>query len=197
MRRKCHWRVAHRWNSALKYSRSATEFKVTELGFTAFLFLFFFSLVWCRWSAFPIPWHSITKILDSASKSLIKTIHWSLYASRGCLLGVCWRSLPGGGFLVSRSWTFSGPNVIYLYPDCRYLLYKSAFAFKNLAILKVSYYCPPKGQLWLELFKIVMWNKPDSLRSKTALGQFRAWWVWLFSKMQKIFWDNNTCTHEG
>jgi len=39
--------------------------------------------------------------------------------NRGCLLGVCWRSLPGGGFLVSRSWTFSGPNVIYLYPDCR------------------------------------------------------------------------------
>ena len=39
---------------------------------------------------------------------------------RGSLLGVCWRSLPGGGFLVSRSWTFSGPNVIYLYPDCRF-----------------------------------------------------------------------------
>jgi len=38
---------------------------------------------------------------------------------RGFLVGVCWRSLPGGGFLISPSWTFTGPGVIYLYPDCR------------------------------------------------------------------------------
>ena len=38
---------------------------------------------------------------------------------RGCLLGVCWRSLPGGGFLISDSWDFSGPGVVFLYPDCR------------------------------------------------------------------------------
>merc|ERR1719239_2013676 len=31
------------------------------------------------------------------------------------------------------------------------------------------------GQLWLELFKIVMWNKLDSRRSKTVQGQSRAW----------------------
>jgi len=39
--------------------------------------------------------------------------------SEGFLVGVCWRSLPGGGFLVSRSWEFSDTNMIYLYPDCR------------------------------------------------------------------------------
>ena len=53
------------------------------------------------------------------------------YNLRGCLLGVCWRSLPGGGFLVSRSWTFSGPNVIYLYPDCRFFIYNSYHILKQ------------------------------------------------------------------
>lgn len=38
---------------------------------------------------------------------------------RGTLLGVCWKSLPGGGFLVSKSWNFSDPHSLYLYPDCR------------------------------------------------------------------------------
>ena len=38
---------------------------------------------------------------------------------RGTLVGVCWRSLPGGSFLISRSWDFSDSNMIYLYPDCR------------------------------------------------------------------------------
>ena len=33
--------------------------------------------------------------------------------------GVCWKSLPGGGFLVSKSWNFSDPHSLYLYPDCR------------------------------------------------------------------------------
>ena len=33
--------------------------------------------------------------------------------------GVCWKSLPGGGFLVSKSWSFSDPTSMYLYPDCR------------------------------------------------------------------------------
>ena len=33
--------------------------------------------------------------------------------------GVCWKSLPGGGFLVSKSWSFSDPRSLYLYPDCR------------------------------------------------------------------------------
>jgi len=37
----------------------------------------------------------------------------------GVLQGVCWKSLPGGGFLISQSWTFSGDSLIYLYPDCR------------------------------------------------------------------------------
>ena len=35
------------------------------------------------------------------------------------VLGVCWKSLPGGGFLVSKSWNFSDPHSLYLYPDCR------------------------------------------------------------------------------
>jgi len=39
--------------------------------------------------------------------------------NHGTLVGVCWRSLPGGGFLVSRSWSFTDNNMIYLYPDCR------------------------------------------------------------------------------
>jgi len=39
--------------------------------------------------------------------------------SHGTMVGVCWRSLPGGGFLISQSWDFSGPGMIYLYPDCR------------------------------------------------------------------------------
>jgi len=39
--------------------------------------------------------------------------------SHGTMVGVCWRSLPGGGFLISQSWDFSGSNIIYLYPDCR------------------------------------------------------------------------------
>jgi len=38
---------------------------------------------------------------------------------RGIMLGVCWKSLPGGGFLISRSWDFSDSSMIYLYPDCR------------------------------------------------------------------------------
>eukprot|EP00092_Neocalanus_flemingeri_P101392 GFUD01129637.1.p1 GENE.GFUD01129637.1~~GFUD01129637.1.p1 ORF type:complete len:350 (-),score=82.60 GFUD01129637.1:81-1130(-) len=38
---------------------------------------------------------------------------------RGTLVGLCWKSLPGGGFLISRSWDFSDSNMIYLYPDCR------------------------------------------------------------------------------
>lgn len=38
---------------------------------------------------------------------------------RGTLVGLCWKSLPGGGFLISRSWDFSDNNMIYLYPDCR------------------------------------------------------------------------------
>ena len=33
--------------------------------------------------------------------------------------GVCWKSLPGGGFLISKSWDFSDSSMIYLYPDCR------------------------------------------------------------------------------
>ena len=32
---------------------------------------------------------------------------------------MCWKSLPGGGFLVSKSWSFSDPHSLYLYPDCR------------------------------------------------------------------------------
>merc|ERR1719348_2706367 len=36
---------------------------------------------------------------------------------RGTLVGVCWRSLPGGGFLISRAWDFTEENLIYLYPD--------------------------------------------------------------------------------
>ena len=106
-----------RWNSAVNYSRSATGFKVTELGFTAF-FPSFFLCVWWRWSAFHIPRNSIRKTKEQ-----------NPYFSRGCLLGVCWRSLPGGGFLVSRSWTFSGPNVIYLYPDCRFGFLRSFCPF--------------------------------------------------------------------
>jgi len=39
--------------------------------------------------------------------------------NRGSLIGVCWRSLPGGGFLISPSWDFTGSGVIFLYPDCR------------------------------------------------------------------------------
>lgn len=38
---------------------------------------------------------------------------------RGTMLGVCWKSLPGGGFLISKSWDFSDSSMIYLYPDCR------------------------------------------------------------------------------
>lgn len=38
---------------------------------------------------------------------------------RGLMLGVCWKSLPGGGFLISKSLDFSDSNMIYLYPDCR------------------------------------------------------------------------------
>ena len=38
---------------------------------------------------------------------------------RGVVHGVCWRSLPGGGFLVSPDHKFSGPSVTFLYPDCR------------------------------------------------------------------------------
>merc|ERR1719397_1377609 len=38
---------------------------------------------------------------------------------RGRLVGVCWKSLPGGGFLISRSWQFTHPGMVYLYPDCR------------------------------------------------------------------------------
>ena len=33
--------------------------------------------------------------------------------------GVCWKSLPGGGFLISKSLDFSDSNMLYLYPDCR------------------------------------------------------------------------------
>ena len=82
--------------------------------------------VWWRWSAFRIPWNCITK----TNGHYLCWLKWT----RGCLLGVCWRSLPGGGFLVSRSWTFSGPNVIYLYPDCRYPSYKDDLSFKDLSI---------------------------------------------------------------
>ena len=32
---------------------------------------------------------------------------------------MCWKSLPGGGFLVSKSWSFTDPHSLYLYPDCR------------------------------------------------------------------------------
>merc|ERR1712106_384762 len=39
--------------------------------------------------------------------------------SHGVLQGVCWKSLPGGGFLISKSWKFSDDGLIYLYPDCR------------------------------------------------------------------------------
>ena len=39
--------------------------------------------------------------------------------SSNLVLGVCWKSLPGGGFLVSKSWNFSDPHSLYLYPDCR------------------------------------------------------------------------------
>jgi len=38
---------------------------------------------------------------------------------RGVVHGVCWRSLPGGGFLVSPDYKFSGSDVVFLYPDCR------------------------------------------------------------------------------
>ena len=64
-------------------------------------------------------------IINNYQHQLISQLINKTYNLRGCLLGVCWRSLPGGGFLVSRSWTFSGPNVIYLYPDCRFFLYNS------------------------------------------------------------------------
>ncbi|XP_023322361.1 histone-lysine N-methyltransferase SETD7 isoform X2 [Eurytemora carolleeae] len=37
----------------------------------------------------------------------------------GKLLGVCWKSVPGGGFMISSNVVFSGPGTIYLYPDCR------------------------------------------------------------------------------
>ena len=74
------------------------------------------------------------------------------YNLRGCLLGVCWRSLPGGGFLVSRSWTFSGPNVIYLYPDCRFFIYNS-YHITETAFKQSTYY---ELQLWLTFSKILI-----------------------------------------
>ena len=52
--------VLHWWNSALSYSRSATELKVVELKFTE-SYSSFFSPVWWEWSAFLIPWISVTK----------------------------------------------------------------------------------------------------------------------------------------
>ena len=41
----------------------------------------------------------------------------------GRLHGSCWKSLPGGGFMVSGSADFSGPRMAYLYPDCRYRMH--------------------------------------------------------------------------
>ncbi|XP_023322597.1 histone-lysine N-methyltransferase SETD7 [Eurytemora carolleeae] len=42
---------------------------------------------------------------------------------QGSLHGNCWKGLTGGGFLVSNSTEFSGSTTMYLYPDCRTVLY--------------------------------------------------------------------------
>jgi len=46
---------------------------------------------------------------------------------RGIMHGPCWKGLPGGGFLVSDSWTFTSEEMIFLYPDCRTALYGSFY----------------------------------------------------------------------
>ena len=137
-------------------------------------------IVWLAIKCFCIPGNAVAKILTihlkfAKKRNRISFCPQKSLPCRGSLLGVCWRSLPGGGFLVSRSWTFSGPNVIYLYPDCRLIVCFFKDGFVSNASLS-------KGQLWLELFKIVMWNKPGSLRSKTAQGRFRTWWVFSSAK---------------
>ena len=47
--------------------------------------------------------------------------------------GVCWKSLPGGGFLVSKSWSFTDASSLYLYPDCRTALLGSFSGSRMLA----------------------------------------------------------------
>ena len=49
----------------------------------------------------------------------IKSVLMTKTSQLSCVSGVCWKSLPGGGFLVSKSWDFSDTNMLYLYPDCR------------------------------------------------------------------------------
>lgn len=46
---------------------------------------------------------------------------------RGSIHGPCWKGLPGGGFLVSESWTFTSDDMVFLYPDCRTALYGSFY----------------------------------------------------------------------
>ena len=81
-------------------------------------------IVWLAIKCFCIQGNAVAKMLTIHIKMAKKEQNMfcpqKSLPCRGSLLGVCWRSLPGGGFLVSRSWTFSGPNVIYLYPDCRF-----------------------------------------------------------------------------
>ena len=64
---------------------------------------------------------------------------------RGVVHGVCWRSLPGGGFLISPDHKFSGPSVTFLYPDCRWpptkvlLVEKLALTPVVVSVTNISY----------------------------------------------------------
>ena len=102
--------------------------------------------------------------------------------------GVAFLVCVGGVFLVEDS-SSVGPG---LSPDqmsftstrtAGILVIKMIFLLKICQSVLILFFSL-KGQPWLELFKIVMWNRPDSPRSKTVRGQFRAWWVSMLSKRQ-------------
>jgi len=65
---------------------------------------------------------------------------------RGIIHGVSWRGLPGGGFLVSPSWDFSSDSTMYLYPDCRTVLFGNFYkgqmvSGKHCAVVGSTSHC--------------------------------------------------------
>ncbi len=80
-------------------------------------------------------WHLLCKA-EYKKAPIFFTNLKKIYFSSVISQGPCWKSLPGSGFIISPSLSFSGDNILYLYPDCRQ---ESEIIRKNIFLQSFSF----------------------------------------------------------
>ena len=139
---------------------------------------------------------------------------------RGVVHGVCWRSLPGGGFLISPDHKFSGPSVTFLYPDCRWpprkvlLVEKLAltpFVVSVLWQISAKWCFILQQEFYNNFLKLISSQKKLPLQCSALYAKLQQWkcfWkrpqevsrllvyrstINRGTKVVKLLWDKSTC----